>query len=191
MTDRKSVPREPAPDQPAAPSLEKWAATKEAWDACEAAPPADDLRLPWCEWCQRYTSIRDAILHGVIHGRAEAAARIEALTNELEQRGLAFQTAQNETLLSLRASEARVRELEADAARMCEALLFAYYCPSEGGYRDGRAVEDTFEDMGRALEAHYKATLPSYVETQQWWSEDEMRAAIDAARAAPTRGEGE
>ncbi len=97
--------------------------------APDAAPPADRLQQQEYEMQQRERSADVAGLIARLQGYnpvdrtidsqrqiaqdiQDAAARIEAQDARFIELGNAFQTAQNETLLALRAAEARCAELE-------------------------------------------------------------------------------
>lgn len=70
-------------------------------------------------------------------------------------------------------------EREVEALRViADAAIVWTYCPSAGGYKDGASVEDTCEDLVAAVETYTGLRSPD-----DWWTEEEMRAAIDAARS--------
>lgn len=81
----------------------------------------------------------------------------------------------------LEAAADRLDELEREVEALrviADAAIVWTYCPSAGGYKDGASVEDTCEDLVAAVETYTGLRSPD-----DWWTEEEMRAAIDAARS--------
>jgi hypothetical protein len=77
----------------------------------------------------------------------------------------------------------RLTEQPADSAqrdelvqRLIEAAMWSNYCPEAGGYKYGRSAEDCYEELSAACEAYFGVSTETSV--TQWWSEDELRAAI-------------
>ena len=71
--------------------------------------------------------------------------------------------------------------------RIVEAALWCYFCPDQGGYRhdgerDGRSIEDTWEELAAACEAigAKRDERPA-----AWMSEEDAEAAIAALLPAP------
>lgn len=62
------------------------------------------------------------------------------------------------------------------ASKVMDAAILWAYCPSEGGYREGAAVEDTCEGLSEAVRDFVKLDNRE----TPYWTEEEMRAAIDA-----------
>jgi hypothetical protein len=176
----------PSSDQPAAPSAEPrqfpcdfCGSTEHLTDdhliagrAARAAPSADDLcaRLRntpnWLR--QEFGPWKDATSH---YDRApfEAADAIEALTKERDTFYREYRMGVQD---ELSAAEARVAELEADAARN-ETIA--------------REAQKLCSLLIRYAQHHGEAQFVMYANERG----QEYNAAIDAARAAPTRGEGE
>lgn len=64
-------------------------------------------------------------------------------------------------------------------ARVIEAAKWANYCPSAGGYRDGRSVEDCYEELGEAVNAYFGVDIDA--RTIEWVSEEELDAMLKPA----------
>jgi hypothetical protein len=67
--------------------------------------------------------------------------------------------------------------------RVIDAATWANFCPSEGGYRDGRSVEDCYEELNAALNDFYGTDLEH--DELGWITEAELdetlRPKLDAA----------
>jgi hypothetical protein len=62
--------------------------------------------------------------------------------------------------------------------RVIEAAKFCNYCPDAGGYRDGRSVEDCYEELSAALNDYYGVHIDTPVSI--WITEEELEAHINA-----------
>lgn len=60
--------------------------------------------------------------------------------------------------------------------KVVEAAKFVNYCPTAGGYKDGRSVEDCYEDLQNALTDYFGV----YIETpmEDWITEEELEKIL-------------
>ena len=58
------------------------------------------------------------------------------------------------------------------ATKVIEAAKWANYCPDAGGYRDGRSVEDCYEELNDALNEFYGVNIE--VPMEGWLTEVEL-----------------